>query len=108
MPKVLVSNTCTEAGDNTRVVGSPDAIGQLAAIRAETEGAIGVGGATLATALLEASLLDEPMLFTHPVILGHGRPLFDGHEGVLELDLLEQASYDGRVTLHQYAVRQRA
>ncbi len=48
------------------------------------------------------------MLFTHPVVLGHGRPLFDRHNGVLELDLLEQASYDRGVTLHRYAVRQQA
>jgi dihydrofolate reductase len=78
-PKVLVSNTRTQAGHNTRVVGGPDAIEQLAAIRRDTEGAIGVGGATLATALLAAGLLDELMLFTHPVVLGQGRPLFDGH-----------------------------
>ena len=108
MPKVLVSNSRTETGHNTRVVGGPDAIAQLATIRAKTDGAIGVGGATLATALLTAELLDELMLFTHPVILGHGRPLFDAHEGPLELDLLEQASYDGGVTLHRYALRRRA
>jgi dihydrofolate reductase len=108
MPKVLVSNTRTEAGHNTRVVGGPDAIGQLAAIREETEGAIGVGGPTLATSLLAAGLLDELMLFTHPVILGHGRPLFNDHEFVLELDLLEQGSYDCGVTLHRYAVHRGA
>ena len=105
-PKVLVSSTRTKVGHNTRVVGGPDAIGQLAAIRAETEGAIGVGGATLATALLAAGLLDELLLFTHPVVLGRGRPLFDDFEGVLELDLLEQASYKSGVTMHRYAVRQ--
>jgi dihydrofolate reductase len=108
MPKVMVSNTRTGAGHNTRVVGGPDAIGQLAAIREETVGAIGVGGATLATALLAAGLLDELMLFTHPVVLGRGRPLFDGHDGVLQLDLLEQASYDRGVTLHRYALHQPA
>ena len=69
MPKVLVSRTRTSAGHNTRVVG---AIGALADLRAQTDGDIGVGGATLATALLRAGLLDELLLFTHPVILGGG------------------------------------
>lgn len=45
------------------------------------------------------------MLFTHPVVLGAGRPLFDEQPEQLELDLIEQASYDDGVTLHRYAVR---
>ena len=105
MPKVLVTRTRTHAGHNTRVVRSDDAIGTLAELRARTDGDIGVGGATLATALLRAGLLDELLLFTHPVILGAGRPLFDGHDEPLELDLLEQARFDEGVTLHRYAVR---
>ncbi len=105
MPKVLVSNTRTSAEYNTRIVGGEDAIEQLAAIRAQTVGDIGVGGATLATQLLRANLLDELLLFTHPVILGGGRPLIDDHDQLIELDLLEQAAFEGGVTLHRYAVR---
>lgn len=105
MPKILVSRTRTTADHNTRVIGGDDAIEQLAAVRAETDGDIGVGGATLATQLLRAHLLDEVMLFTHPVILGRGRPLFDEHDEPVELDLIEQASYEDGVTLHRYAVR---
>ncbi len=104
-PKVLVSRTRTSADHNTRIIGGDDAIEQLARLRAEADGDIGVGGATLATQLLQAGLLDELLLFTHPVILGTGRPLFDRHDGQVELDLLEHASYEGGVTLHRYAVR---
>jgi len=104
MPKVLVSRTRTTAEHNTRIIGD-DAIGQLAALRAQAEGDIGVGGATLATQLLRANLLDELLLFTHPVILGRGRPLFDDHDGPVELDLLEHESFDGGVTMHRYAIR---
>lgn len=105
-PKVLVSRTRAEAGHNTRVVGRDgDAMGELARLKEENDGDIGVGGATVATHLLRAGLLDELLLFTHPVILGTGRPLFDGHDGPAELDLLEHASFDQGVTLHRYAVR---
>ncbi|MBO0866992.1 MAG: dihydrofolate reductase family protein [Micromonosporaceae bacterium] len=104
MPKVLVSRTRTSAEHNTRIVGGDDAIGQLAGIRAQTGGDIGVGGAMLATQLLHANLLDELLLFTHPAILGQGRPLFDGEVGPIELDLLEQATFPEGVTLHRYAV----
>ena len=105
VPKVLVSRTRTSADYNTRIIGGDDAIAQLAALRAEEGGDIGVGGATLATQLLNAHLLDEVMLFTHPAILGRGRPLFDQVDEPLELELLEQASFEAGVTLHRYAVR---
>jgi dihydrofolate reductase len=40
-----------------------------------------------------------------PVVLGAGRPLFDALDQPLELDLLEQRSFDQGVTMHRYAVR---
>ncbi|WNV85528.1 dihydrofolate reductase family protein [Umezawaea sp. Da 62-37] len=104
-PKVLVSRTRLDADHNTRVIGGDDAIEQLAALRAGTDGTIGVGGATLATQLLRAGLLDELLLFTHPSFLGFGRPLFDDHDRPIDLDLLEQRSFEQGVTMHRYAVR---
>ena len=104
-PKVLVSRTRATAEHNTRIIGGDDAITQLATLRARTDGDIGVGGATLATQLLRAGLLDELLLFTHPVILGSGRPLFDEPAGPVELDLLEHGSFEHGVTMHRYAVR---
>jgi dihydrofolate reductase len=104
-PKVLVSRTRRSADHNTRIVSGDDAIEQLADLRARTEGSIGVGGAALATQLLRAGLLDELLLFTHPSILGFGRPLFDDYDMPIELDLLEQRSFTQGVTMHRYAVR---
>ena len=104
-PKILVSRTRTSADHNTRIIGGDDAIEQLARLRQETAGDIGVGGATLATQLQRAHLLDELLLFTHPVILGEGRPLFDELDEPVECDLLEQRSFDQGVTMHRYAVR---
>jgi dihydrofolate reductase len=104
-PKVLVSRTRHSAGHGTRVIGGDDAIGQLAALRAGTDGTLGVGGAALATQVLRAGLLDELLLFTHPAILGFGRPLFDDWDRPIDLDLLEQRSFGQGVTMHHYAVR---
>ena len=103
-PKVLVSRTRHSADHNTRVINGDDAIEQLAALRAETDGTIGVGGAALATQLLRARLLDELLLWTHPAILGFGRPLFDDYDMPIELDLLEQRSFGSGVTMHHYAI----
>ena len=107
-PKVLVSRTRHTADHNTRVIGGDDAIGQLAALRAETDGTIGVGGASLATQLLRAGLLDELLLTTHPAILGFGRPLFDDYDRPIELDLLDHRSFGSGVTVRHYAISEDA
>jgi dihydrofolate reductase len=104
-PKILVSRIRTEAGYNTHVVGGEDGIDQLRRLRDETDGTIGVGGANLATQIHEAGLLDELLLFTHPVVLRSGRHLFDRLERPLELDLIEEARFDNGVTMHHYALR---
>jgi dihydrofolate reductase len=104
-PKVLVSRTRRSADHNTRIIGGDDAIEQLAALRARTPGTISVGGAALATQLLRAGLLDELLLATHPAILGFGRPLFDDYDRPIELDLLDQQTFEHGVTLHHYAIR---
>jgi dihydrofolate reductase len=106
-PKILVSRTRKAADHNTQVIGD-DAIDQLAELRAKTDAPIGVGGATLATQLLRANLLDELLLFTHPVILGAGRPLFDDQAETLELDPIEHATFNEGVVLDRYAVRRAA
>lgn len=104
-PKVLVSRTRRTASHNTTILGGADTLDRLAELRRTGDGDIGVGGATLATALLRGHLLDELLLFTHPVVLGAGRPLFDGLEEPLQLDLLEQRSFASGVTMHRYAAR---
>lgn len=103
-PKVLVSRTRHSADHHTRVLSGDSAIEQLAALRAGTDGSIGVGGATLATQLLKAGLLDELLLFTHPAILGYGRPLFDDYDIPVALDLLEQRSFRQGVAMLRYAI----
>lgn len=104
-PKVLVSRTRTDASYNTRIFGGDDAIDQLATLREQTDGEIGVGGANIATQLLRRGLLDEMLLFFHPVVLGSGRPLFDDRQSPVECDLLEHATFEDDVVMHRYAIR---
>ena len=103
-PKVLVSSTRTSADYHTRIIGQGDTIGQLSRLKAETDGRIAVGGATVASQLLRAGLLDELLLYTHPSILGFGRPLFDDNDRPIDLDLLEQKRFSSGVTMHRYQV----
>lgn len=104
MPKILVSRTRTEAGNNTRVIGGSDVLDRLAALREDTIGYIGVGGANVATQLHDAGLLDELLLFTHPVVLGSGRPLFDHVVRPVQLEILERDEFEQGVTMHRYEI----
>lgn len=108
-PKVLVSRTRTTADHHTRVIGSGGrAIEELARIRQETEGDVGVGGADLASQLFDAGLIDELMLFTHPAVLGGGRPLLDpprsGERAHARLALLEERRFTSGVVLRRWDV----
>lgn len=103
-PKVLVSRSRTSADHNTRIFGGETALDQLAALREEVAGDIGVGGATVATQMLNAGLIDELLLFTHPSILGEGRPLFDGGQKLLGLELLEHKAFSNGVLKQRYAL----
>lgn len=101
-PKVLVSNTRTSAEHNTRVIGGEGAIAELAALRDQLAGDIVVGGADLATQLLDAKLIDELVLYTHPAVLGGGRPLFDAIAAPVECELIEQRAFGSGVVLSRY------
>jgi hypothetical protein len=48
---------------------------------------------------------EELLLCTHPAILGFGRPLSDEYVAQIEVDLLEQRSFEQGVTMHRYAIR---
>lgn len=100
-PKALVSRTRQRAGFNTPIIGGVDAIGQLAALGAET----GVGGASLATQLLRAGLPGELLLFPDPAYPGHGRPLSGNSGRPIGLGLLERRSFEEGVTMYHYAIR---
>jgi dihydrofolate reductase len=105
-PKVLVSRGRTKADYNTKVIGSwGEAIQKISVLRSEVEGNIGVGGATLATELLHAGLLDELLLFMHPVVLGSGRPLFNELKAPLACDLVEHKAFASGVTMLRYRVQ---
>jgi dihydrofolate reductase len=61
-----------------------------------------VGGAGLASTLVEQDLIDEYRLFVNPVVLGGGTPYFPEGRDRLDLELAETHTFDSRVIYLRY------
>lgn len=61
------------------------------------------GGATFASSLIEAGLIDEFHLFVNPAILGNGRSIFKSPVDKPALSLMSAKSYDCGVAVLVYA-----
>ena len=66
-----------------------------------------VGGGKLNTTMLEAGLIDEIILFSHPVVLGGGIKLFETEKSfTAEFRLIEVKSFDNGVVKLHYIKKQ--
>lgn len=77
VPKTVVSRTLTEVGPNASLLGG-DFGPAVEALKAATAGTIEVAGAELAAGLSQLGLIDEYRLFLMPVVMGGGKPFFEG------------------------------
>ena len=85
----VFSSTMAEAPAGATLVGE-DAAGFVRALKAEAGGGIILmGGGELASALIEAGLVDEIGLNVHPLLLGAGIPFFRPMARRVALDLIE-------------------
>jgi dihydrofolate reductase len=79
LPKIVFSRTLATAGwQNTRLVKT-DAARAVAELKQQPGQDLFIfGSANLAAGLIQNSLVDEFRLIVNPVVLGRGRPLFQG------------------------------
>ncbi len=74
--KYVVSHTLTEATWENSSVVTGDVVAELTALKETTD--LGTtGSATLVQFLLEQGLVDELHLLVHPIVVGHGKKLFE-------------------------------
>jgi dihydrofolate reductase len=101
-PKVVFSRTLEKADWNTRVVGG-DLTETVAALKAEPGGDLLLtGGADLAAELTARGLIDEYLVFVHPVVLGGTKRPFTEGTTRLGLELVETRTFDERAVLVRY------
>lgn len=102
--KIVFSRTLTDATRrNTRVERNFD-VEAIRKLKRESEHDISIGGAQLAALALEADLVDECVLFIHPLVVGGGKPAF--RAGLRQkLELLETRPFGAGVIHVRYRVR---
>lgn len=65
------------------------------------------GGAGLTTSLMNLGLVDELSLALHPILLGHGKPLFNNIKDRIKLTLVDTKTYSSGLVSLTYNIGQK-
>jgi dihydrofolate reductase len=104
LPKYVASKTLTSAAWNNTTILDGDLVAEVERLKALPGKEIQVhGSGALAGQLIEADLIDEYRLFTFPVHLGSGRPLFGEGMRPGALRLLDTRVTGAGVVIARYA-----
>ena len=101
-PRIVFSNSLESVDFNSRLA-TRDVGEELAAIKAEFDGDLEVGGPTLAAQFIERGLVDEYHLVIHPVVLGAGTPFFPRLDRPIGLKLIDTRVFGSGVVYQSYA-----
>jgi len=101
MPKIVYSRTLTTTEWHTTVIREFDPE-EVRALKAEPGGDLALGGAEVAGLFIEHGLVDEYLIYVHPVLLGEGNPLFPSSKTRHRLDLVETRTFGSGVVLLHY------
>lgn len=102
MPKIVYSRTLESAGWNSTVVHEV-VPAEVEALKAEPGGDLVLGGADLGAAFAAHDLIDEYLIYVHPVLLGEGKRLFPPATDPKGLRLIETRTFGNGVVLLRYA-----
>jgi dihydrofolate reductase len=100
-PKIVFSKTLEKVEGNARLV-SDNVAEEVAKLKEEPGKDLAVGGAGLASSLIELGLVDEYRLFVSPVVLGGGTPYFPALDERINLELVETRTFGSRVVYLRY------
>jgi dihydrofolate reductase len=90
-PRIVFSDTLDSVSAGCRLVRSSEAVAEVRRLKQETQGHLGLGGATLAASLID--LIDEFRIWVNPVAVGGGKPFFPAARGQLRLRLAEHRAF---------------
>jgi dihydrofolate reductase len=101
MRKIVFSKTLEQVQGNARL-SRENIVEEIAQLKAQPGKDMGVGGATIAAALMPLNLIDEYELYIHPVVLGSGTRMFQASDHRLSLRLIEFRTFQSGVVLLRY------
>jgi dihydrofolate reductase len=103
VPKYVLSTTLEQSGWENTTILRGELTDEVRALRSRVNGEIGVTGSImLVHDLIAAGVVDEYRLFVYPVVVGHGRRLFEDAKNVPRLQLIAAKSYRSGIVLLTY------
>ncbi|HEY6672987.1 MAG TPA: dihydrofolate reductase family protein [Solirubrobacterales bacterium] len=101
LPKVVFSTTLESVEGDARLV-KDGVVEEVARLKEQPGNDLAVGGAGLASTLIEAGLVDEYRPFVYPVVAGGGTPFLPAVEETINLELIETQTFGSRVVYSRY------
>jgi len=101
LPKIVFSKTLEKVEGNARLVRDGVAE-EVARLKGQPGKDLAVGGAGLASTLVELGVVDEYRLFVSPVVLGGGSPYFPPLDERIDLELVETRTFGSPVVYLRY------
>jgi dihydrofolate reductase len=101
LPKIVFSKTLESVEGKATLVRNGVAE-EVAELKEQPGKDLAVGGAGLASTLIELGLVDEYRLFVSPVVLGAGTPYFPALDDRINLELVETRTFGSRVVYVRY------
>lgn len=106
LPKQVFSNTLNPSDWNATLVKG-DLVTEMQAAKQKTgKDMVIFGGPNLASSFIQHKLIDEYHIIVNPVVLGSGKPLFQGVEAPLPLALIQTQTFACGNVILRYSARQ--
>jgi dihydrofolate reductase len=101
MSKIVFSRTLDKASWRNTKLLKGDLVSEVRKLKSEPGNGMAIlGSGTIVSQLAPAGLIDEYQVVVNPIVLGKGRPLFDGIEKTLNLKLNKTRAFgNGKVYL---------
>jgi dihydrofolate reductase len=101
MKKIVFSKTLKQVGWNSQLV-SENIVEEVNRLKAQPGKDMSVGGAGIASTFMQLGLIDEYILFIHPIMLGSGKPMFRYLHDQIRLQFVETHPFGSGVVLLNY------
>jgi dihydrofolate reductase len=99
--KVVFSSTLQSVEWNSRLVRG-DPVAEVASLKAQSGGDLGVGGLALASTLASVGLIDEFRLYYVPILLGSGKAAFSQIQDRVRLRPVETRTFSSGTVLLRF------